>query len=59
MGSCVTLRLREIADGDDGVYYIAEMPIRNEEIIDYAVEVVPLGESSPIAFRFEQQFFTD
>ena len=58
-GQLRNLQLREIAEGGGGVYYIAEMPISNEEIIDYRVEVLPSGESSPMSFDFQQQFFTE
>ena len=49
-GQLRNLQLREIAEGGGGVYYIAEMPISNEEIIDYKVDVLPSGEKTPLSF---------
>ncbi|MGV0005425.1 MAG: DUF4426 domain-containing protein [Candidatus Porifericomitaceae bacterium WSBS_2022_MAG_OTU9] len=58
-GQLRKLKMRELSEGQEGLYYIAEMPISNEDIIDYRVEVTPSGLSTPIGFEFQQQFFTD
>jgi hypothetical protein len=64
-GSAVTLNqqirdlsIREFREGE-AIYYLADFPINNEEILDFTVNVTPQGASQPYQLRFRQQFFTD
>ncbi|MFU8821526.1 MAG: DUF4426 domain-containing protein [Gammaproteobacteria bacterium] len=50
--------LRELRDGD-GIYYIGEFTVANEEIVTFNVSVKPEGADSPHEFKFRQQFYTD
>ncbi|MFA5531204.1 MAG: DUF4426 domain-containing protein [Thiohalomonadaceae bacterium] len=53
-----TLKMREIREGD-AIYYLADFPVRNEEVLDFEVNVKPQQLAEPYTFRFRQQFFTE
>ena len=57
-GQLRTLEMRELSEGQ-AIYYITETAISNEEVLDYHLEITPEGETAPIVFEFQQQFFTD
>ena len=52
------LRVRELED-HGAIYYLAETGIGNGETLKYSVRVLPEGETTPLEFTFDQQFFTD
>lgn len=51
------MEVREIRDGQ-AIYYLADFPVRNEEVLDFEVNVQPQQASEPYTLRFRQQFFT-
>lgn len=53
------IEFREISEGDDAVYYIGELTVRNMETFDFMVEVTPEGERDTLPVRFRQQFYTE
>jgi len=57
-GQDAPLAMREIKE-QGAVYYIGEFPIRNQEQVNFVIEVTPEGTSEPFIVKMEQQFFTD
>ena len=57
-GQATPLSMRELKE-QDAVYYVGEFPVRNEEKINFVIEVTPEGTSETIVVKMEQQFFTD
>ena len=51
--------MREIDEGDDAIYYIGELSVRNMETFDFTVMVTPEGQSKPFTLKFRQQFYTE
>lgn len=50
-----------VSSGDEqskAIYYIGELPVANEETINFTVEVTPEGEAQSHTFKFREQFFT-
>lgn len=52
------LEPREISE-KGAIYYIAETPIDNAEILKYRLEITPQGEKTTYTLTFQQQFYTD
>lgn len=50
--------LREVKEGE-AVYYLADFPVENEEVLDFDIQVKPAGQSQIYTFGFRQQFFTE
>jgi len=57
-GQSTPLSMREVKE-QGAVYYIGEFPIRNQEKVNFAIEVTPEGTSETFIVKMEQQFFTD
>ena len=57
-GQLRQLQMRELAQGD-AIYYIAEMPITNQETYNYQLSVLPSGAEQAIELQFTRQFFID
>lgn len=57
-GQSTPLPMREIKE-QDAVYYVGEFPVRNEEKVNFIIEVTPEGSTETIVVNMEQQFFTD
>lgn len=53
-----TIKIRELEDAG-AIYYIGEIPIRNEETLEFDVQVQPEGSEETHNLKFQQQFFTD
>lgn len=51
------VELREVNDAG-GIYYIGEIPVNNQETLNFTIIVTPEGESEPHMTTFQQQFFT-
>jgi hypothetical protein len=56
-GQLRTLEPRTVQEGN-AIYYIAEFPVANEEVLDFVLQVAPTGEDRSLTVRFRQQFFT-
>jgi len=52
------LEPREISE-KGAIYYIAETPVDNAEILKYKLEITPQGEKTTYTLSFQEQFFTD
>lgn len=49
---------REISE-KGAIYYIAETPIDNAEILKYNLDVTPEGENTTYTLSFQEQFYTE
>jgi hypothetical protein len=58
-GQTRNVEMREIDEGDDAIYYIGELSVRNMETFDFTVVVLPEGQSKPFNVKFRQQFYTE
>ena len=52
------LEPREISE-KGAIYYNAETPVDNAEILKYRLEITPQGEKTTYTLTFQQQFYTD
>lgn len=50
--------MREVIDGE-AVYYLADFPVADKEVLDFTIRATPQGSSQPLEFNFRQQFFTE
>jgi hypothetical protein len=57
-GQSTPLSMREIKE-QDAVYYVGEFTVRNEQKVNFVIEVTPSGSTETIVVNMEQQFFTD
>jgi hypothetical protein len=58
-GQTRVVEMREIDEGDDAVYYIGELSVRNMKTFDFTVLVTPEGQAKPFNVKFRQQFYTE
>jgi len=58
-GQTREVEMREIDEGDDAIYYIGELSVRNMESFDFTVKVTPEGKNKPYTLKFRQQFYTE
>ncbi len=52
------LEIKEIID-QGAIYYIAEIPVADREILNFNISVTPEGESNAYTLKFQQEFFTN
>ena len=52
------LEPREISE-KGAIYYIAETPVDNAEVLTYKLEVTPEGEKITYTLSFQEQFFSE
>ena len=52
------LRPRKVVEGN-AIYYIGDLPVTNQETLDFEFEVKPEGAKSPYHISFRRQFFTN
>lgn len=43
----------------DAIYYIGELPVANEETLNFAINVQPTGETRTFSVQYREQFFTN
>jgi hypothetical protein len=53
-----TFDMRELTD-QEAIYYIAEAPVANRELLRFNLAVTPEGELNTYTFSFQQEFFTN
>lgn len=58
-GQTRKIEMRQIDEGDDAIYYIGELSVRNMETFNFTVMVTPEGQSKPFNLKFRQQFYTE
>jgi len=51
------IRLHQVSEGES-IYYVGTLPVANEEIITFTLEITPTHETSPITVRFKRTFYT-
>lgn len=58
-GQTRKVEMREIKEGDDAIYYIGELSVRNMETFDFTIMVTPENQGKPYKLKFRQQFYTE
>ena len=58
-GQIRNVDMRQIKEGDDAIYYIGELSVRNMETFDFTLMVTPEGQNKPFRVKFRQQFYTE
>ena len=58
-GQTREVKMREINEGGDAIYYIGELSVSNMETFDFTVLVTPEGQSKHFKVKFRQQFYTE
>ena len=53
------VKMREIIEGGDAIYYIGELSVRNMETFRFTVMVTPVGQGKAYELKFNQQFYTE
>lgn len=57
-GQTKVLQPRKIVE-DTAIYYIGELSITHQEVLDFDFNITPVGEKNPFHLKFRQQFFTE
>ena len=57
-GKLRKLEMKKVTERD-AIYYLAELPFSDKEILNFDIQVMPEGESVAHNIRFKQQFFVD
>lgn len=52
------ISMRPIRESD-AIYYIGELPVANQETLNFAINVQPSGEKKTFSVRYREQFFTN
>jgi len=58
-GQTREVEMREINEGEEAIYYIGELSVRNMETFDFTLLVTPEGQAKPFTVKFRQQFYTE
>jgi hypothetical protein len=58
LGQDYPLTFKQLKEGDDAIYYLAQFPFDSRETLRFNLSVQPTG-ASPINFDFSQEFFPD
>ena len=58
-GQTRVVKMREVDENGEAIYYIGELSVRNMETFDFTVMVTPEGQSKPFKVKFRQQFYTE
>jgi len=56
-GQLKNLELRPLTEGD-AIYYIGSIQVADGEVLVFNIEATPEGSNTPMAVKFQQQFFT-
>lgn len=57
-GQIRSIEMREIVE-DKAIYYIADFPVANREVLNFDLEVQPEGGRYPLRAHLRQEFYTD
>lgn len=52
------LTFRQLKEGEEAIYYLAQFPFDSRETLRFALTVQPMG-ADPVSFNFSQEFFPD
>jgi hypothetical protein len=58
LGQDYRLTFKQLKEGDDAIYYLAQFPFDSRETLRFNLNVQPTG-AAPINFDFSQEFFPD
>ncbi|WP_404438639.1 DUF4426 domain-containing protein [Stutzerimonas chloritidismutans] len=58
LGQDYPLTFKQLKEGDDAIYYLAQFPFESRETLRFNLNVQPTG-AAPITFDFTQEFFPD
>lgn len=56
-GQLRTLDMQEVEE-QEAIYYLGQIRVRDEEMFDFHVEVLPDGSDKPLTLNFRQKFYT-
>ena len=56
-GQLRTIDMQEVEE-QGAIYYLGQIRVRDEEVFDFDVEVIPDGSETPLALDFRQRFYT-
>jgi hypothetical protein len=58
-GQTREVKMREVTEADEAIYYIGELSVSNMETFSFKVFITPEGTSEPFELKFRQQFYTE
>ena len=58
LGQDYPLTFKQLKEGDEAIYYLAQFPFESREVLRFNLNVRPSG-AAPIDFDFTQEFFPD
>ncbi len=58
LGQDRPLGFKQLKEGDEAIYYLAQFPFDSQETLRFALTVKPTG-AEPFSFEFNQEFFPD
>ena len=58
LGQDYPLTFKQLKEGDEAIYYLAQLPFESREVLRFNLNVRPSG-AAPIDFDFTQEFFPD
>ncbi|HBB99335.1 MAG TPA: DUF4426 domain-containing protein, partial [Pseudomonas sp.] len=58
LGQGRPLGFKQLKEGDEAIYYLAQFPFDSQETLRFALTVQPTG-AEPFSFEFNQEFFPD
>ena len=58
LGQDRPLGFKQLKEGDEAIYYLAQFPFDSQETLRFALTVQPTG-AEPVSFEFTQEFFPD
>ncbi|AHL77206.1 homoserine acetyltransferase [Stutzerimonas stutzeri] len=58
LGQDYPLTFKQLKEGDEAIYYLAQFPFESREVLRFNLNVQPSG-IAPINFDFTQEFFPD
>ena len=58
LGQDRPLAFKQLKEGEDAIYYLAQFPFDSRETLRFALTVQPVG-ADQVSFEFTQEFFPD
>jgi len=58
LGQDRSLTFKQLKEGEDAIYYLAQFPLDSRETLRFSLTVQPMG-ADPVSFDFTQEFFPD
>jgi len=58
LGQDRSLTFKQLKEGEDATYYLAQFPFDSRETLRFSLTVQPMG-ADPVSFDFTQEFFPD